>query len=37
MSDIKYDPSGNSSSSLHVGADVSNLLLLYELFIFFHV
>ena len=31
------DPSGNSNSSLHVGADILNLLLLYELFTFFHV
>ena len=37
MSDIEYDPSGNVNSSLHVGADISNLLLLYELFTFFHV
>ena len=29
--DIKYD------SSLHVGVDILNLLLLYELFMFFHV
>ena len=29
MSDVKYDPSGNSNSSLHVGADTLNLLLLY--------
>ena len=32
-----YGPSGNSNSSLHVGADILNLLLLYELFTFFHV
>ena len=37
MFDIKYDPSGNSKSSFHVGADILNLLLLYELFMFFHV
>ena len=37
MSDIEYDPSGNSNSSLRVGADILNLLLLYELFRFFHV
>ena len=33
----KYEPSGNSNSSLHVGADILNLLLLYELFMFFQV
>ena len=37
MSDIEYDPSGNLNSSLQVGADVLDLLLLYELFKFFHV
>ena len=37
MSDTKYDPSGNSSSSLHLDADILNLLLLHELFMFFHV
>ena len=37
MSDIEYDPSGSSNSSLHVGADILNLLFLYELFMFFHV
>ena len=37
MSDTEYDPSGNLNSSLHVGADTLNLLLLYELFTFFHV
>ena len=36
MSDIKYDPSGNLNSALRVGADILNLLLFYELFIFFH-
>ena len=36
MSDIEYDPSGNSNSSFHVGADILNLLLLYEHFMFFH-
>ena len=34
MSDIEYDPSGNSNSSFHVGAEILNLLLLYEFFIF---
>ena len=28
---------GNSNSSLHVGADILNLLLWYEIFMFFHV
>ena len=37
MSDTEYDPSGNSNSSLHVGADILNLLLLCELFKFFDV
>ena len=35
--DIKYDPSGNSNSSLHVETDILKLLLLYNLFMFFHV
>ena len=34
---MEYDPSGNSNLSLHVGADILNLLLLCELFMFFHV
>ena len=37
MSDTEYDPSGNLYSSLHVGADILNLLLLHELFTFFQV
>ena len=37
MSDTEYDPSGNLKSSLHVGADTLNLLLLYELFTFYQV
>ena len=37
ISDIEYDPSDNLTSSLHVGADILNLLLFYELFTFFHV
>ena len=32
-----YGPSGNSSFSSHIGAGILNLLLLYELFMFFHV
>ena len=35
MSDTEYDPSDDSSLSFHVGADILNLLLLYELFMFF--
>ena len=31
MSDIKYDPSGNSNSSFKVEAETLNLLLLYEI------
>ena len=34
MSDVEYDPSGNSS--FHVGTDILNLLFLYDFFIFFH-
>ena len=37
MSDTEYDPPGNSKLSFHVVADIMNLLLLYELFMFFHV
>ena len=37
MSDIEYDPFGNSNLSFDVGADILNLLSLYELFMFFHV
>ena len=29
MSNIKYDPAGNSNSSFHFGGDILNLLLLY--------
>ena len=38
-SDIEYDPSDNSDIyiSFPVGADILNLLFLYELFMFFHV
>ena len=35
MSDIKYDSSGNSNSSLHVGVDNLNLLLLLNFLCFF--
>ena len=37
ISDTEYNPSGNSNFLFHVGADILNLLLLYELFIFFNV
>ena len=37
MSDIEYDPSGSSSSSLHVGADILNSLLLCVLFKCFYL
>ena len=33
--DAEYEPSGNSNLSFHVGADILNLLLFYELFMFF--
>ena len=36
-SDTEYDPSGNSNVSFHVGTHILNSLLLYELFMFFHV
>ena len=35
MSDTEYDPSGNSNSSFHVGADILNLLFLYDFFYIF--
>ena len=34
ISDTEFDPSGSSNSSFYVGADILNLLLLYEFFIF---
>ena len=37
MSDAEYDSSGNSNLLFHFGADTLNLLLQYELFMFFHV
>ena len=37
MSDTEYDSSGNLKSSIPVGADILNLLLLYELFTSFQV
>ena len=37
ISDIEVDPSGNSNSAFHVGADVLNLLFLYDFYVFFHV
>ena len=32
---MEYDPSGNSNSFFHVGADILNLFSLYDFFIFF--
>ena len=37
ISDIEYDPWGNSNFLLDVGADILNVLFLYEIVIFFHV
>ena len=37
MSEIAYDPSGESNSSFQVGAEILNLLLLYADLMFFHV
>ena len=37
ISDTEYDPSGDSKSSFKVGADIVNLLLLYDFFVFFYV
>ena len=37
ISDTEWDSFCNSNSSCHVAADILNLLLLYELFMFFHV
>ena len=34
MSEIEYDPSGNSNSSFHVRADILNLLFLND-FLYF--
>ena len=34
---MEYDPSGNSNSSFHVGADILSLLFLYDFLIFFRV
>ena len=36
MSEIEYDPSGKSDSSLQVGAEILNLLL-YAYFIYFYI
>ena len=35
MSDTEYDPSGNSKSSFHVGADILNLLFWYDFYYIF--
>ena len=37
ISDTKYNLSGNSNSSFHVGADILNALFLYDFFAFFYV
>ena len=37
ISDIEYYPSGNSNSWFLVGADILNLLFLYDFLIFLHV
>ena len=37
MLDTDYDRSGNSNFSFHVEADILNLLILHEYFIFFHM
>ena len=35
--DTEYDPSGNPNVMFHSGADILDLLFLYDFFIFFHV
>ena len=35
MSDTEYDPSGRSSFSFHVRADISGFLFFHDFFIFF--
>ena len=37
ISDIEFDPSGDSNSSYYVRADILNLLFLYSFFMFFDV
>ena len=37
QNNLEYLISGNPNLSFHVGGDILNLLLLYELFYFFHV
>ena len=37
QNNLEYDPPGNSNTPFHVGADILNLLFLYDFFIFFHV
>ena len=37
MSDTEYDPSGNSNSSFQGEANISNLIFLYDFFIWFSV
>ena len=37
MSNTEHDPSGNSHSLFHAGADIWNVLFFYDFFIFFYV
>ena len=37
MSEIEYDPSGNSNSLFQVEAEILDLLLLYVDSVFFHI
>ena len=37
IADTEYDQSGNSSSSIHVGPDIWNLVFLYDFILFLHV
>ena len=37
ISNIEYDPLGNSNSSFDILTDILNLLFLYDFFILFHV
>ena len=34
MSDTEYDPSGNSSSSLHVGRDIKLIVIVSAFYVF---
>ena len=37
MSDTEYDLSGNSNLSFHIEADILDILIFYDSFIFFYV